>query len=184
MGSSTHLSTWVSEGTKQRFAAVARYEGLSESALLKRMVGLMLQSASLVPTSSSTEQMERVTRGARLTVRLPLDDQRLLRERATSRNMAAATYAATLIRAHLRSLTPLPKVELAALKRTVAELGAIGRNLNQIARAANQGERVSGPSREDLRAVLRACEGLRDHVKALIKANADSWESDNAKARS
>lgn len=183
MGGSTHLSTWVSEDTKQRFAAVAQYEGLSESALLKRMVGLMLQSASVGLTSSSTEQVERVTRGARLTVRLPLGDQRLLRERATSRNMAAATYATTLIRAHLHSLVPVPKEELAALKRTVAELGAIGRNLNQIARAANQGERASGPSREDLRAVVRACEGLRDHVKALIKANVDSWESDHAKAR-
>jgi mobilization protein MobC len=176
MGGSTHLSTWVSEDTKQRFVSVARYEGLSESALLRRMIGLMLQSASLAPTSSEAEQ--RVIRGGRLTVRLPLGDQRLLRERATSRSMPPATYAATLICAHLRSLTPLPKVELAALKCAVAELGAISRNLNQIARAANQRERASGPSREDLRAIVRACEGLRDHVKDLIKANADSWERD------
>jgi hypothetical protein len=180
--SGTHLSTWVSEETKRRFAAVARYEGLSESALLKRIVGLMLQSAGLDPASSS-ERVERVARGARLTVRLPLDDQRLLRERAAARNMPAATYSAMLIRAHLRALTPLPKEERSALKRSIAELGAIGRNLNQIARATNQGERVSGPSSADLRAVVRACEGLRDHVKALIRANDKSWEDGNAEAR-
>lgn len=89
--------------------------------------------------------------------------------------MPAATYAAALLRAHLRSLAPLPIAELAALKRTVAELSAVGRNLNQIAAAANCGDRVSGLSRDDLRAFVRLCEGLRDHVKGLLKANQRSW---------
>jgi len=52
--------------------------------------------------------------------------------------MAAATYASFLLRAHLRAVTPMPDRELAELKRSVATLGAIGRNLNQIAREANQ----------------------------------------------
>ena len=65
--------------------------------------------------------------------------------------------------------------ELLALRRTVSELGAVGRNLNQLARAANQGERVSGPARGDLRALLKVCEGLRDHVKTLLAANIRSW---------
>jgi hypothetical protein len=62
----------------------------------------------------------------------------------------------------------------------VAELGAIGRNLNQIARAANQGAKPTGPGREDLKAMLRVAEGLRDHVKALIGANQISWEQGRA----
>ena len=53
--------------------------------------------------------------------------------------MAAATYVSVLVRAHLRQLTPLPEEELRALNRVVAELGAIGRNLNQMARATHQG---------------------------------------------
>jgi hypothetical protein len=32
----------------------------------------------------------------------------------------------------------MPREDLLALKRTLADLGSIGRNLNQIARAANQ----------------------------------------------
>ena len=63
-----------------------------------------------------------------------------------------------------------------ALKRSVAELGAVGRNLNQIARAANQGGKPTGPGRQDLQAMLGVAEGLRDHVKALLKANRTSWE--------
>ena len=60
-----------------------------------------------------------------------------------------------------------------ALKQSVAETGAIGRNLNQLTRLAHQG--MAGPSRGDLLAILRACEALRDHTKTLIKANAHSW---------
>lgn len=72
--------------------------------------------------------------------------------------------------------------ELAELKRAVAALGAIGRNLNQIARAANRGGNWHGPSATDLRALLRALEGLRDHVKALVAANIESWETGHDQA--
>ena len=94
--------------------------------------------------------------------------------------MPSATYVSVLVRSHLRNLAPLPKEELLALKRSVAELGAVGRNLNQIARALNQGGKYSGPGREDLKAMLRVAEGLRDHVKALLKANQISWEQGHA----
>jgi hypothetical protein len=72
--------------------------------------------------------------------------------------MASATYVSVLVRSHLRSLAPLPKDELAALKRAVGELGAVGRNLNHVARAINQGARVADPVREDFWAILRVCE--------------------------
>jgi hypothetical protein len=109
-------------------------------------------------------------------IRLRADDQILLRERAAARAMAPATYISVLTRAHLRSLAPLPKEELLALKRTVAELGIIGRNLNQIARAANQGQLVTSPGRDDLTSMLRVSEALRDHVRGLLMANLKSWE--------
>jgi hypothetical protein len=64
--------------------------------------------------------------------------------------------------------------------RSVAELGAIGRNLNQIARAVNQGGWPSGPGREDLQAMLRVAEALRDHVKALLRANQTAWKQGHA----
>jgi hypothetical protein len=45
MSDCTQLKTWVTKATKERFAAVARHQGLSDSALLKRLVELMLQTA-------------------------------------------------------------------------------------------------------------------------------------------
>jgi len=123
-------------------------------------------------------------RDSRLYVRLRPEDRLLLRERAAARGMAAATYVSVLVRSHLRNLAPLPKEELSALKRSVAELSAIGRNMNQIARAASQGGKRGGPDREDLWAMFRVAEALRDHVKALLKANLISWGDSDAGDRS
>ena len=166
--------------------SIAQRQQLSESAWLRCLLEHTLKSAGATTNklgdSAVPEPPEPIARGARLYVRLRPDDQLLLRERATARGMAAATYASVLLRAHLRNLAPLPKDELIALRRSMAELRAIGRNLNQIARAANQGARVNGPSREDLLAVLRACEGLRVHTKALLQNNIQSWEVGHAEA--
>jgi hypothetical protein len=52
--------------------------------------------------------------------------------------MPNATYASLLIRAHLRRLTPLPTQELKELRSSLLAISAIGRNLNQLARVANQ----------------------------------------------
>ncbi len=176
MGKSTHLMTWVTRGTKERFAALAYHQGVSESAFLRRLV-----DASLVPTTTvkpqSPDIVEPVSATGRLSIRLRSDDLLLLRERARAREMPTSTYVSLLIRSHLRAMTPLPTAELGALKRSVAEVGAIGRNLNQIARAVNQGDPPSGPSKADLQALLRALNGLRVHVKSLINANLASWRS-------
>jgi hypothetical protein len=179
----TQLKTWVSKETKERFSAVARYQGMSDSALLKRLVELMLQTASSGGLATIAEA-NRTARGSRLTVRLRTDDQALLLERAAARGMAAATYVSVLVRSHLRALPPLPKSELAALKHAVSELSAVGRNLNQIARAANEGARIAGAGRDEFKAILKICEALRDHTKNLIKANAASWASGHAEPES
>jgi len=180
MSDGTHLMTWVTRETKARFTALARAQGLTESALLKRFV-----DAALVPTTPSKPQspdaVEPVSAIGRLSIRLRSDDLLLLRERAKARAMPTSTYVSLLIRSHLRSVTPLPTAELDVLKRSVAEISAIGRNLNQIARAVNQGERSDGASKADLYALLRALTGLRVHIKTLINANLASWQSGNEK---
>jgi hypothetical protein len=76
-----------------------------------------------------------------------------------------------LTRAHLRALARLPAEELLALKCTLAELGSIGCDLNQIARAVNQGQLVTSPGRDDLMAMLRVGGTLRDSLKRALLAN-------------
>lgn len=180
MAATQLIAARVTPETKALFRAVADRQQLTESTVLKRLVDLTVLSASLVGSEAALKPVQRRKRDARLYVRLRSEDQRLLRERASARQLAPATYVSVLVRAHLRGLPPLPKDELITLKRSVAELGAIGRNINQIVRVATQGGRVIGASREDLQAILKVCEALRDNVKGLIKANVNSWELGHA----
>ena len=164
----------VAPSTKTALRASAQRQQLTESALLKRLLEMTLQ----ITGDHHADYADRVqdkARDARLYVRLQPDDRLLLAARAAARHLPGATYASILIRAHLRCLAPLPKEELLALKGSVAALAAIGRLLNQIARTANQGGRVVGPSREHVSTMLKICEGLRDHVTALISKNLLSW---------
>ena len=158
---------------KAALHAAAQRQQLTESALLKRILELMLQAAPV--TDADVESPAHQPRPARLYVRLTADDWASLRERAATRNMAPATYAANVLRTHLWGRARLLNTELALVKTSVRELRAIGVNLNQMAQLANRDGRVSGPTREDLTAFLKICTGLRDHIAALVRANAKSW---------
>lgn len=183
MNADQFIAARVSSETKERLRALADQQQLSESGLLKRFIEVMLETGSGTSAPARRRAATDVSRTTRLMIRLRADDQMLLRERAAARGMAPATYVSVLTRAHLRSLSPLPKEELLAVKRTISELASIGRNLNQIARAANQGERTAVLGREDVRSMLKLCEGVRDHVKGLLSANLKAWEQGYADER-
>ena len=95
--------------------------------------------------------------------------------------MPPTTYASVLLRSPLRQLTPLPKDELLAMKRS-AMLASIGRNINQIAKTANGGGRVPDSAGAEFRAMLKICVALRENTKALLNANETSWVMGHAEA--
>ena len=187
MGATEVIKTRITPETKVLVAEVTQAQLLTESIWLRRLVLRELRAAqpeggqrhqSGVPAKRARGQCSnRHAPGPSLHVKLRSEDRLLLHERAAARGMASATYVSVLVRSHLRALAPLPKDELVALKRAASELGAVGRNLNQIARAANQGARGGGIGHDEVRAILKVCEALRDHTKNLIKANAASWVS-------
>jgi hypothetical protein len=189
------LKTSVSPELKLKAKAVADREFLSEAAWLKRLVlreirarkdssdadSDLLRSESIPgPTSAGSGNNGA---GRPMLVRLTVEDRVLLDARAEARGMRPATYASVLLRSHLRQLTPLPKDELLALKRSIAELGSIGRNINQIARAVSGGGEVPGSLRSEFRAMLKICTALRDNTKALLKANLASWAAGYTRVR-
>jgi Mobilization protein NikA len=165
--------------TKVRVRQLAECEGITESALLRQLLEVVLRTAGLgepPPIAPS----ETVNRDARVNVRLEPEDWRLLKERAKTRGLPSATYLSYLTRSHLRGAAPLPSAEYTLLKQSVEQLAAIGRNLNQIARAMNQGDRSAGPGQADIAAMLKTSEALRQHVRALLEANSRSWRGEHA----
>jgi hypothetical protein len=185
MSCTEFLRARVSPDIKLRVKAIADHELLSEAAWLKRLVVREIRAAHGANAGDREPfRSDEVRPPSRkngicrpLFIRLRNEDRLLLDARAEARVMRPATYASVLIRAHLRNLTPLPKNELLALKRSIGELASIGRNINQIAKALNEGAKAPGSVREEFRAMLKVCEALRDNTKALLKANVTSWES-------
>src|ERR1700728_274091 len=178
MAADAFIQCRVTPEIKALVRMLARRDQITESALIKQLLEVVLRSSAA--DGLSKLESPRAPRDMRLYVRLDPNDRLMLNERAAARGMPSATYVAVLVRSHLRNLAPLPKQELLALKSAVAELGAIGRNLNHIARALNQGKRATVPGREELRAMLQVGGALRDHVKALLAANAKNWDQGHA----
>jgi hypothetical protein len=180
MSASPCIQCRIDPQLKLRLQALAVERGLTESAVLKRLV---IGAVGMAPVSDvRVLAVEPIGPRARVYVRLRPGDHALLRERAARRGLASATYVSMLVRSHLRGGSPLPDRELAGLRHAAGALGSVGRNLNQIARVAHQTGRIEGLTIADLRAILAAFEGLRAHFKGLIEANIASWEADHAKA--
>jgi hypothetical protein len=175
----------VSPEMKRRVKALAERELLKEAAWLKRLIIREVRAATEAGSAESVDPIRLRAESARgpsgdvkrVYVRLCPEDWLLLEARGAARGLQPATYLAVLARSHLRALAPLPKAEYLALMRSIAELGAIGRNINQIAHAANRGQPIPDSVAAEFRAMLKICEALRANTKALLKANLESWAS-------
>jgi Bacterial mobilisation protein (MobC) len=186
------LKTTVPKDIKLQAKAIAERESLSEATWLKRLVLREIRACDggserepcradgIERRSGATRETH--SNGKPILVRVRGEDRLLLDARSEARGMRPATYVSVLIRSHLRMLAPLPKDELLALKRSIAELATIGRNINQIAKAVNKGGIAPGSVREEFRAMLKICEALRDNTKALLKANEISWQTGESHA--
>jgi hypothetical protein len=192
MNSTEVLKARVTPEIKRQAQTIASRELLTEAAWLKRLVireigrfDVQIPDDLDVRKAGCTHRQGRATRDAKgcpkpIYVRLRDEDRLLLEARAAARGLRPATYLSILTRSHLRSVLPLPKDELLALKRSIAEVAAIGRHINQIAKVANRGGGVPTSLREEFRAILKICEALRDNTKELLKTNAASWETGHA----
>jgi hypothetical protein len=179
-GPRSSITAWPTPDQKAGFAALALSRGLSESKLLGLLIDSVLER-NLVDEAGDERRGE-AEEGDRITLRLRPGDRKWLRLRAQRRGMKYTTYAAFLIRAHVRADPPMPLEELARLERGLAVISAIGRRLNQIARGIGEGQSVDPGLHVELAAVLRAVEELRQAVRGMVKVNRISWESADAEA--
>ena len=182
MAAEAFIQCRVSQATKAALRVAAERQQLTESALIKRMLVLVLQTAGAAIVGDAADAADRPARQSRLYVRLTRGDRQLLQARSAARCLAPATYASILLRAHLRALTPLPEAELRAIRQSTRELAAIGRNLNQIAHATHRGVAGAGVSQGSLLSLLKACEALSDHIRGYVSTNLASWGSGDAAA--
>ena len=179
-GTRCSITAWPTRDQKAGFAALALSRGLSESKLLGLLIDSVLERNPI--HEAGDEPHREAEEGDRITLRLRPGDGQWLRVRAQRRGMKYTSYAAALIRANVRANPPMPLEELASLERSLGEVSAIGRRLNQIADAVREGQDVDSGLRADLAAVLKVVEELRQTLRQVVKANRISWESGDVEA--
>jgi hypothetical protein len=116
---------------------------------------------------------------AKITVRLP----RFLKKRAEGRarlvGMGTGRWVGAFIQSNLMNLPVLTDRELQAVEVSIRELSAIGRNINQIARALNeahyQTERVKVEKLAELAELIKS---VRSSIRGLVRASKNSWKAE------
>lgn len=172
------LKTLVEPGTKTRFRSMAKARGLSESELLRAVILAVTgeDDGADQPIEPDAEKADT----ARMTVRMP----RFLMEAATARGkvkgMAPSRWVAALVQSNLTRQPVMTDDELAGLLATNRELAAVGRNINQIARALNDAFHETERVKIERLAQLRdAIVKQRAAVRALVRASQNSWTADD-----
>jgi hypothetical protein len=168
------LATWVTPATHARAQALAVSRGVSVSSLLADLLDDALDDYD---PSSAAGAAPWEARPDRVAIRLRPGDVKAIGRRATVRRMKPSTYIAALVRSHLVADPPLPSVELAVLERATAEVSAIGRNLNQIARAINSGAPVPHGTASVIGQSIETVEAVREAAKGYVRVAVASWEA-------
>lgn len=174
------LKVHIEPAIKADFQAVAQANRTTEARLLRLLVDFFLKrNPRPAPADSGTDASPIGVKSERVTLRLTPVEYADLEERARAQGMSKGSYLAALFKAHARNQPQFNDAEMQALREATRELTAIGRNLNQIARALNtsldQANRARALELETLQAQV---ERQRQAVKNLIKANLSRWRHD------
>jgi hypothetical protein len=170
----------------KRFKALRKAEGLTESELLQRAVaneldrpGGLANSCAPGAATHAARVPKAIGEGVektRLTVRLPAYVRHAAAERARTQGFRVSAWISSLVQSHVASTPVLTETELLAVELTNRELGAIGRNINQIARALNGAHFQTERVRLDRLAELsEKVDATREAIRSLVRASRNAW---------
>lgn len=146
--------------------------GISES----DMLGLLIEKVTAGQIINPSKGLEEPRTG-KVTIRvLPEDIERMTIRAKTEGFPSRTTWLTNLVMATLNKAPVLTDTEINSLRESNRELAAIGRNLNQIARALNVEFRESDRlNREAIEALSSRIEQHKDVVAQLLNRNLNRW---------
>lgn len=169
------LRARVTTSIKVAFEGLASARGVKPSELLRELV---IKEISADP-DANLPQLTTGETASRLMVRLPSGVGQALHIRAQLKGMASSRYLGALAQAHLSLLPVLGDDEIGALREANRELAAIGRNLNQIAKAINgahhETERLQY---EFMTELVETIDAERAAIRQVIRASLAQWGSE------
>lgn len=124
--------------------------------------------------AAEVEQVSDTTAKSRLEIRLTQSEYEAVRARSEAEGTSVQRYVVNCVRA---SLTNSPQFTMAAIKalwESSYQLKAIGRNLNQIAKALNMGEDQAF-SESSIKGLSQRIQRHTDQVAELLDASLGRW---------
>jgi len=171
------LKTTVDNDTKERFHEIALSQGMTEAELLRSVV-LMLVDQQEVSADAIVLRPDN-TKSSRITVGIPGFLVDAVKTRASSKGMAVSRWVAALVQSNVTGQPVMTDKELLALQASGRELAAIGRNVNQIAKALNiafeETDRVKLKLLSELSQVI---DDNRSVIRALVRTSQNAWDAD------
>lgn len=177
----------VPDDLATEFAELAQRRNLTTSMLLRE---LMTQAVQGPPPAlpSVAENLEPPIRPRsredvqrqRFTLRLPAYVVRQAEQRARERRRPLATWLAELVQSNITGSPVLDQSALRALGDAHRELGYLGRNISQIARALNVAHfEVERVKLERLTELKGSIASLKKAVRDVLDVSHNFWRSDN-----
>ncbi|KVU84295.1 hypothetical protein WK76_25065 [Burkholderia ubonensis] len=159
---------------KGELAALCRRQNISMNDAVRQMVGRVLSAdVGLLPPIDADETDERLT----VKVRLSPAEYKAVSQVAARMGFTMSRFFVAMVRAHATQNPQLGDREVAALEASNYQLAAVGRNLNQIARALNAepGKVLQRDRLVLIDALRREIDAHLAHVHDMQRANLERW---------
>lgn len=157
--------------------AIAAYLGRAERAPEQEISEAVLAPTAAVPLpiKAADADLQRVR------VQLPAFLVAGMKERARELEMRPSAWLAALMQFNLTRVPVLATPELFGMREATRELRAIGHNLNQLTRLANEAWLMAGKREEPdlvlLQSVGAQIEKLRAEIGATVRASQGVWKT-------
>src|SRR5450830_1279644 len=158
---------------KQPWLDYCLAHGVTPSEAIRQIVAKLTKANP--PKESPPEGIDR--RLVRREIRLTPSEEAGIKACAASEGFSASRWIVALIRARLNKAPQLGQRELELLAMSNLQLLAIGRKLNQLARAANGGVTIADGGRDIVGELRKAISQHTERVAAVITANVSRWST-------
>ena len=168
----------VEPDLKAAFKKHVKSRKLKESELVRRLILRELGMDDEGHTIEADPELASVTPD-RLTVRLAPVVMEVTKTKAKSQGMPPSRWVSALVQSNVTRHPVLLTDELRGVLASNRELAAIGRNINQIAKAINEAFHETERVRLDaLAEVAKAINHNKSAIRVLVQARKQAWLSD------
>ena len=147
---------------------------MTESELLRALV--VAEIGNDLADEKPAESNQEKTETERITVRMPGFMLQAAKEKGKGKGMATSRWIAALVQSNIAKNPVMTDQELITIKATIRELTAIGRNINQMARALNESKNNTDKVKLTTLALLG--ESMKRNISAvreLVRASQQVW---------